>query len=341
MGATTYPPLAELLDRHGLSGAAEEPFEHDGWSGAALTRLRRVSDGARFVLKRDSLARDWIALVTRDVAELREARLVDAAPILPHPVRLPHLGVGRDGEDVVLLMPDLSGSLLRWEAPIDVRTLDTVLAALAALHATSWHDKLPAEFPWTDLRRRVLLLTRRAAAEYEAAGNPVGERFRLGWEAFDRRVPRDARWLIDHLTDEPEPLLAALGGRPNAGLHGDLKLGNVALTDDGVAFLIDWQMTLVAPVAVELGWFLVSNVAGLPLDPDEVLDRYRRAAGRPLDDAWAADRDLAIVVGLLLRGWRKGLDADAGLRTASGWRASEDLEWWSGQAVAAASRRLV
>jgi hypothetical protein len=114
----------------------------------------------------------------------------------------------------------------------------------------------------------------------------------------------------------------------------------VALAGDGTVF-IDWQMTLVAPVAVELGWFLVCNVAGLPLDPDEVLDRYRRAAGRPVDDAWAADRDLAIIVGLLLRGWRKGLDAEAGLTTACGWPAAKDLEWWSGQALAAAARRLV
>ena len=340
MGATTYPPLAELLDRHGLSGADEEPFENDGWSGAALTRLRRDSDAARFVIKRDSLARDWIARVTADVPDLREARLVDAAPLLPRPVRLPHLGVGRDGDDVALLMPDLAESLLHWEAPVDVETVDAVLAALAQLHASPWQHALPTGFPWTDLRRRVLLLTRVAAAEYEAAGNPVGERFRLGWEAFDRRAPRDARWLIDHLTDDPEPLLSALERRPVAGLHGDLKLGNVALADDGTVDLIDWQMTLVAPIAVELGWFLVCNVAGLPLDPDEVLDRYRRAARRPADDAWAADRDLAIVVGLLLRGWRKGLDAEAGLRTACGWTAAEDLEWWSGQAVAAAGRRL-
>ena len=333
------PDLAAVLAEHGLAGVTEEPMRHDGWSGAQLTRLTR-SDGTSFVLKRDSLARDWIARVTGDVPDLREARLVAAAPDLPHPVRLPHLGVGRDGAEVALLMPDLAGSLLRWEAPVDGSQLDQVLATLAALHAAPWHRAVPADFPWTDLRRSVLLLTRRAALEYEAAGNPVGERFRLGWEAFDRRAPRDARWLIDHLTDDPAPLLTALAGRPNAGLHGDLKLGNVALLDDGTVLLIDWQMTLVAPVAVELGWFLVCNVADLPLDPDEVLDRYRRAAGRPADQEWAADRDLAILVGLLLRGWRKGLDAEAGVTTAGGWPAADDLAWWSGQAVAAASRRL-
>jgi hypothetical protein len=42
----------------------------------------------------------------------------------------------------------------------------------------------------------------------------------------------------------------------------------------------------------------------------------------------------------MLRGWRKGLDADAGLVTACGWSAAEDLAWWSAEAVDAAARRL-
>jgi hypothetical protein len=333
------PDLASVLAEHGLDGVPEEPLPHDGWSGAQLTRLTR-GDGARFVLKRDSLARDWIARVTSDAPILREAQLVAAEPALPPPVRLPHLTAARDGDDIVLLMPDLSGTLLTWETPVDVATVDRVLGALAALHRTAWHEQLPGDFPWTDTRRRVLLLTRRAAADYEAAGNPVGERFRSGWEAFDHHASRDARWLNDHLTEDPEPLLEALARRPRAGLHGDLKLGNVGLVGDGTVQLIDWQMTLVAPVAVELGWFLVCNVAGLPMDPDGVLEQYRLAAGRPADVAWAVDRDLAILVGLVLRGWRKGLDAEAGLVTACGWTAVDDLVWWSHEAVAAARRRL-
>jgi Phosphotransferase enzyme family len=333
------PNLASVLAAHGLHGVPEEPMRHDGWSGARLTRLTRP-DGARFVLKRDSLARDWIARVTGDVPELREALLVAAGPALPAPVRLPHLAVARDGEDAVLLMPDLTGTLLTWEAPMDVATVDRVVAALAALHGEPWHEQLPWDFPWTDLRRRVLLLTRQAAGAYEAEGNPVGERFRLGWDAFDRHASTAARALVDDLTAEPGPLREALDRLPGAGLHGDLKLGNVGLTDDGTVWLIDWQMTLVAPIAVELGWFLVCNVAGLPLPPDEVLERYRLAAGRPADDRWAAVRDLAILVGLVLRGWRKGLDADAGLVTACGWTGVQDLAWWSAEAVDAAARRL-
>lgn len=333
------PALADVLEQHGLGGVAEEPMRHDGWSGARLTRLTG-SDGARYVLKRDSLALDWIARVTDDDPELREALLVRAAPTMPAPVRLPHLAVASDGAEAALLMPDLTGTLLTWEAPVDVATVDRVLEALAALHRDPWQAQLPPGFPWTDLRRRVLLLTRRSAAAYEAAGLPVGERFRLGWDAFDRQVRPPVRALIDGLTADPEPLFRALGRLPDAGLHGDLKLGNVGLEPDGTVWMIDWQMTLVAPIAVELGWFLVCNVAGLPMPPDEVLERYRRLAGIPDDEAWAAQWDLAVLVGLMLRGWRKGFDTEAGVVTASGKAAAWDLAWWGSQAIGAAGRRL-
>ena len=337
--AVGLPDLTSVLTKHGLDGVVEEPLRHDGWSGAQLTRLTR-GDGRRFVLKRDSLARDWIARVTGDAPILREAQLVAAAPALPAPVRLPHLAAARDGDEVVLVMPDLTGTLLTWEAPVDAASVDRVIGALAALHGAPWHAALPGDFAWTDLRKRVLLLTRRAAAGYEEDGNPVGERFRLGWDAFDRRAPTAARRLVDDLTSDPEPILRALDRLPRAGLHGDLKLGNVGPAADGSVDVIDWQMTLVAPVAVELGWFLVCNVAGLPMAPDALLERYRIAAALPDDDAWATQRDLALVVGLLLRGWRKGLDAEAGVTLPTGASATDDLAWWASEAVAAAARRL-
>src|SRR6185437_11929730 len=107
----------------------------------------------------------------------RDAALAHARPRLPAPVRLPHLGVGWDGNLVGLLMPDLTGTLLRWESPVTDAQVDRVIGALAGLHREPWQEILPTDFPWTDLRRRVLLLTRRSAARYEAAGNHVGRRF--------------------------------------------------------------------------------------------------------------------------------------------------------------------
>lgn len=332
------PDLASVLEAWGLAGVPEEPLAHDGWSGALLTQLTRP-DGARFVLKRDSVARDWIARVTDDDS-LREAQLVHADPLMPAPVGLPHLAIATDGDEVAELMPNLTGTLLHWEAPIDLGALDRVLGALVALHRSPWYEQLPAAFPWTDLRTRILMLTRPTAARYVDLGLPVGPRFLQGWDAFDRNVRSPVRDLVAELAARPEPLLAALQRLPAAGLHGDLKIGNAGLDRDGTVWMIDWQLSLVAPIAVELGWFLVCNVASLPLAPDDVLERYRVAAAIADDDAWRATWDLTVLVGLLLRGWRKGLDTEARAVYPSGIAAADDLEWWGSQAVRAAARRL-
>lgn len=339
-------PLADLLADHGLDGRVEAPFPNDGWSGASFTSLRDEA-GRRFVLKRTSLARDWIARWTRD-GNLREGWLATvAADGGPLAGRAPYLGAAADptGDGVAILMPDLSDELIAWDRPgvdpvIDRATLGRVVRAVADLHRSSWVDDLGPARPWCPLAERLTLLGPRAAASYAAEGNPVGERFIAGWSAFGHVAPRAASDLVERLDADVAPLVAALGRLPAVGLHGDLKLANVALlTGDAVAF-IDWQMTLVAPIAVELGWLLVSNSHSLPAKPDEVLDAYVHAAGdASLGDA-DAQRDLAWIVGLVMRGWRKGLDAEAGLTIASGVAAGDDLAWWCERALRAADRRL-
>jgi hypothetical protein len=200
-------------------------------------------------------------------------------------------------------------------------------------------------------------------------------RFLAGWDAFDRRAPASARDLVGRLSADPAPLLDALGRLPKTGLHGDLKLANVAPLDDGRVALIDWQMMSLGPVAVELGWLLVSNSSSLRRTPDEVLAAYHAGAVRAAAESlsmgnswligpsvgpemerdpdrlpprgldvtigdWDAQVDLTAIVGLLLRGWRKGLDAEAGVVLGSGMPAADDLAWWCSRALEAAGRRL-
>ena len=135
-------------------------------------------------------------------------------------------------------------------------------------------------------RAHPALLAPLGAPATARAGWPSADRFLAGWDAFDRLAPPAARDLLAELSADPAPLLAALAELPPTGLHGDLKLANVALMPDGRIGLIDWQLTTLAPVAVELGWFLVANVAQLAEGPDAILERYRaaltRAAGEPL-----------------------------------------------------------
>ena len=361
--------LLDLLTEHGLDLLPEHEFPNDGWSGATFTSLVD-GFGRRYVLKRTSLDRDWIARATRDDA-LREAWLAALPPgamaWIPRAMT-PYLGAAADGDGVAILTPDLSNELIAWERPghdpdIDEATLDRVLRAIARLHAVPWSKILESAGerdgqpppPWCPLAERLTLLTPTSAARYRAEGNPVGNRFLAGWEAFARRAPSSAWELVDRLSADPSPLVLALEVLPWVGLHGDLKLANVALLPGDQVGFIDWQMTLRAPIAVELGWFLVSNSGSLPVGPDEVVRRYRdalewdsgrwAAEGAPSDFAgltgdWDLQRDLTWIVGLLLRGWRKGLDAEAGVKLPSGISAADDLAWWSEQAVEASYRRL-
>jgi hypothetical protein len=328
--------LTDLLAGNGLADAAEEPFPNNGWSGSELNLLRRGE--TRFVLKRTSAAADWIVRATRDRA-LREAVVAAGGLPLPEGVAGPYLGAAADGLGAAILMPDLSGALFDWERQIDPDGLARVIRNIVALHAST--AEAGPDFPWCPVRERIELLTRRSAEGYRATGLAVGQRFIDGWDAFDRRAGPAAQDLIGRLTSDVGPLLAALDRLPVALLHGDLKLANVGFVDDEMV-LIDWQMVIRAPIAVELGWLLVSNVAAIPEQPDAVIERYRAAAAPAGVDlaGWDAQLDLTWIVGLLLRGWRKGLDAEAGTPTGWGASGSDDLAWWSRRAVEAADRRL-
>lgn len=346
-------PLDALLRRHGLAGKAEEPFPNDGWSGASLTLLRR-GGGDRFILKRDSLARDWIARATRDGPLLREAWLAARSWTIDDgtggAVRAPYVDVGQDGEDVVLLMPDLTGVLFDWSTPISIESLDRVLSGLARLHAQrSWTSSSALnDGPWCPLRERLTLICRQALERPGPAREAVAERLLPGWDAFDRHASPAARHLIGMLGADVTPLLDVLATQDQTLIHGDLKLANTGIADDGAIEIVDWQMVSLAPIAVEIGWFLVANVASLPVPPEEVVFRYRRhLAGGILDpddgriegnDFDDRGVDAAILVGLLLRGWRKGMDAEAGITLGSGVSARDDLAWWCERAVEAADR---
>ncbi len=385
--AWTSEPLTALLQRHEVGGVPEEPFPNDGWSGATLTRLVRARDGRAFVLKRTSWATDWIARSTRDHA-LREG-FVAAMPLpLAEPLVAPYHGAAADGTSVGILMPDLTDELIGWERaagepPLSGDAVDRVIGALARLHTMPWPvaDRDEAVFVWPSvpLRERLLLLSPRSAARLAAGGVAAGERFLAGWAAFERLASPAARELVAALDRDPQPLLGALAGLPATVNHGDLKFSNVAFIGEDRVALIDWQMIALAPVAVELGWLLVSNSGALPERPEAVMDRYLRAvravAGtpvgpiRPFDSLvpfppaavqaalgtepgpsfrtmersvgdWDVQLDLGWIIGLLMRGWRKGLDAEAGAVLASGVAATEDLASWSDRAVEAARRRF-
>jgi hypothetical protein len=197
MAVAPRETLPELLRRFDLDILPEHPFPTDGWSGATFSIIER--DDERFVLKRTSAARDWIVRATGDTS-IREAWIADElharSPWMLFGrdglVGAPYLGTATDGDETVLLMPDLSTELIAWDRPehdpvIDRETLRRVVDAIGRLHATPWAAILDGQAakdgvaaPWCPLPERLLLLSRPAAQRYDAEGNPVGDRFLAG-----------------------------------------------------------------------------------------------------------------------------------------------------------------
>ena len=264
--------------------------------------------------------------------------------------------------------------------PSTTRRSSVVLDAVARLHAMPWadyrRDHSDWDWPWCPLRERLLLLSRPSAESYRAEGLAVGERFLAGWDAFDRQAPRAARDTGRRASSaDPAPLLAALGRLPSdrpprrpqarerraarrrpGGAHR--LADDVARARRGRARLAarleqceppphsrrtSWRRTARRPCGprasrcrwVGRGWS-VPRAACEERDPDRLPPRGLDAT---IGD-WDAQLDLTWIVGLLLRGWRKGLDAEAGDDLASGVSAADDLAWWCDRAVEAAGRRL-
>ena len=251
-----------------------EPTPDRRWSGATFTSL--VDEyGRRFVLKRTSLETDWIARATKDHA-LREgwfAALPPGALAWIPLATTPYLGAAADGDGVAILTPALSNELIAWERPghdpaIDVATLDRVLRALARIHACLGLSLGPRRtlgmapprcVRWPE---RLNLLARSSAAAYRRMDTllrPVPRR----WDAFAARLRRCS--LTSAIARQRSgPLTLALEccrGRlpvmssPNVAAAG--RAGRV----------LDCRCAAGA-VAIDLGWFLVSN-SGPPVGPDE------------------------------------------------------------------------
>jgi hypothetical protein len=321
-----YPDVAAMLSAHGLD-APEVTFEHDGYSHAEMSRLRQGADS--YVLKRTSCTTDWIIQMTTDHA-LREAQLAsaDVTRSLPEGLRSPSIAAAHDGDGFALLMCDLAPYLLPQGGLLADRTLDLVLARLAAMHAQLWCSPPKEGIGWCGLRERLLMLSEPAGRRLQEAGL-MEFGFAAGWERFHAAAPPEASRLMRRLHDDPSPLLRMLGDLPPTLLHNDVKVANMAV-DGETVWLFDWALAGIGPVCVELAWFLTVNSSRL---------------GRPLSDVWsqylshlesvrritmpetqaATQFGLMQVCGLLLMGWAM----------ATG---GTDFRWWCDGAVDAGKR---
>jgi aminoglycoside phosphotransferase (APT) family kinase protein len=89
------------------------------------------------------------------------------------------------------------------------------------------------------------------------------------------------RWLRSHAPEPAEPRL----------VHGDFRLGNFIVDEEGLAAVIDWELAHLGDPAEDVGWLCIRSwrfgnddrtVAGVG-DLDELLQAYEAAGGDPLE----------------------------------------------------------
>jgi aminoglycoside phosphotransferase (APT) family kinase protein len=128
-------------------------------------------------------------------------------------------------------------------------------------------------------------------------------------EAFGDPLPLTEEFKrLDYLLDRPtldpavvarapelrERLRATIPTNPRIGcVHGDFQWANVLFDEHRPVALIDWEIALIGPVLLDLGWVCffgdaeswLANASSRvrPLTPDEIVAVYTRAAARPVD----------------------------------------------------------
>jgi aminoglycoside phosphotransferase (APT) family kinase protein len=122
------------------------------------------------------------------------------------------------------------------------------------------------------------------------------------------------------LLDEVHDLLAASVPAQSTGIvHGDYRLGNLALGPDGtVRAVFDWELATSGDPRADLG-YLVSTWQELPGFPSrgEIVERYARLSGRDVSDlpywvAFSRWRSACINVGVRARYLAGHMAADDG-----------------------------
>jgi hypothetical protein len=295
----------------------------------------RLASGARrtLVLQRPATpqhggARPRGDAVGREAALLAEPTLTGVWEVL----KCPYRAFAVRGGDAGLLMDDLSDHLLPdKDEPIAVADEDTLLGALAALHARYWESDVP-RLPWLAAPVvRFALLGPTAGAEEARRPSPAGffDDVRRGWEVALSRLPPPVKDLVSR----PARVLAAdCAGLPATLLHGDAKVANFALLPDGRVAAFDWELLGVGPATLDLGWYLAVNAGRLARPKEHVIARYRdlleSRLPRPLSNLlWERMVSAGILGGALMLLWAKAIS----LEEPGSSRAEEEWNWWVNQ----------
>lgn len=305
---------------------ARSPLGSKGASGNTLERVT-LDDGRKLVFKRVSPEWDWISRATNDRG--RALWMWTSGLFERFPPAIDHVTVGVEGDGSAwsVFMRDVSDALVPDDRRLDRASVQRVLAAMADLHLTFWGESFPE---LCGLEDRYLLLSPQTARREQ--DNWVGQTISRCWETFSELVPQDVASAILTIADRPALLAEQLRRCEQTLIHGDLRLGNLGLTDDRVV-VIDWgERTGTAPPTVELAWFLAFDARRIDVSRDDVIADFRALYGDRFEETAL---QLALIGGMVQAGCHFVLDLVLVGGDDERASATSELAWWTTKVAAA------
>jgi aminoglycoside phosphotransferase (APT) family kinase protein len=115
---------------------------------------------------------------------------------------------------------------------------------------------------------------------------------------------------------------------PSTLLHGDAKIANFAILDEGKVAAFDWALAGKGPAAVDLGWYIAINATRLTASKQEFLEGYRQALEQELVVSLDGKQWQEIVTASILIGARMFLWSKAAALDSDTPAARREWKWW-------------
>jgi aminoglycoside phosphotransferase (APT) family kinase protein len=238
--------------------------------GASRETWLVESESERWVLRRDPEGSVSLVAIAEEFALIdraREAGVPVPAPVAMEPAggRLQTAGMvmsfvgGTSVAPRILRKPEFEGARSRLTAQLG--------EALARIHSIA-PVRLEGVLPDPGANPAIDQLS-----EWERQLDEIGEPLPA--------VELGLRWLRANAPEPAEPRL----------VHGDFRLGNFIVDEDGLAAVIDWELSHLGDPAEDIGWLCirswrfgnddrpVAGVGGL----DDFVSAYEKAGGEPID----------------------------------------------------------
>jgi hypothetical protein len=310
---TLYTSVDEMLDPEILGRMLSKPVTRveshpiNGHSGLAGGQLSYVDTNAgRIVLKRMSIASDWIMFASADQlcrsVMLWQYGLLDRLhPHLEHKI----IACSQDASSWAILMHDLSGHVFGGDQPLPPELAPVFLNALAKLHATFWNDQFlnDTRLGLCDPAKLLDQTSLPVAQKHSEKKMGVIPGWVLGgWEVMEDLMDPDVfDWMLS-FSKNPLPLFTALEHLPWTLLHGDYRAENLAFSGTPVA--LDWQEATRGLMTIDLAWFTKAGFIRNGMGQEQAINYYRQCLETYLDirfdnQEWQAMIDLGNLVDAL------------------------------------------